>query len=202
MISADFKLYDKGRSDYDVPHRFVLSYVYELPFGRGKAFGARMSPTLDAILGGWQVTGITTFARGQYKSASLGVDWLNAGAFTTSQPDIIGDIDTGRSLPDSYLNTAAFDYPRDSAGNRIHVPGNAGRNTIEDPGLNNWDMGIFKNFKIGERFNTQFRWEMFNVWNHTQFGTANLSLSSANFGRITSTLVGPRRMQLGLRLVF
>ena len=54
----------------------------------------------------------------------------------------------------------------------------------------------------GERFNAQLRWEMFNPWNHTQFGTANTSTTSANFGKITSTLVGPRRMQFGLRLTF
>lgn len=202
IVSRDFKLYDKGRSDFDVPQRLVLSFVYELPVGRGKRFGANMNPVLNTIVGGWQVTGITTFASGQYKSASLGVDWLNAGAFTTSQPNIIGDIKQGRSLPDAYLNPAAFDYPLDGAGNRIHIPGNAGRNTIEDPGINNWDLGIFKNTRIGERFNTQFRLEMFNAWNHTQFGTANLSMTSATFGQITSTLVGPRRMQLGLRLQF
>ena len=202
MISAQFKKWDKGRSSFDVPHRFVYSYVYELPFGRGKAFANNVDPVLNKIVGGWQVTGITTFTRGQYSNASLGIDWLNLGSFTTSQPNIIGDITRGRSLPDVYLNPAAFDFPRDSAGNRVHVPGNAGRRTIEQPGLNNWDIGIFKNTKVGELFNVQLRWEMFNPWNHTQFGTANTSTTSANFGKITSTLVGPRRMQFGLRLTF
>jgi hypothetical protein len=108
----------------------------------------------------------------------------------------------GRSLPDNYINPAAFDYPRNSSGQTIHVEGNAGRNTIEQPGINNWDLGVFKNTYAGERLNVQFRWEMFNAWNHTQFGAANLSVTSASFGRITSTLIGPRRMQFGLRLKF
>jgi hypothetical protein len=82
------------------------------------------------------------------------------------------------------------------------VEGNGGRNTIEQPGINNWDLGVFKNTCVRERFNVQFRWEMFNAWNHTQFGAASLNMSSVNFGKITGTLVGPRRMQFGLRLTF
>jgi len=105
-------------------------------------------------------------------------------------------------MPDRYLDPAAFDFPRDAQGNRIRVQGNAGRNSVQQPGINNWDLGVFKNFRIGERFTTQFRWETFNTWNHTQFGSANLSTTSPNFGRILSTRVGPRRMQFALRLTF
>jgi hypothetical protein len=201
-ISVQFKNWDKGHSTFDVPHRLVYSYIYELPFGRGKRFAGGVDPVLNKIVGGWQMTGITTFARGQFQTPSLGVDWINAGTFTTSRPNIVGPIGAGRTLPDAYLNPAAFDYPRDAAGNRIHVEGNSGRGSIEQPGINNWDIGIFKNTRIGERFNAQFRWEMFNAWNHTQFGTANLSLASSNFGRITGVLVSPRRMQFGMRLTF
>ncbi|SRR5260370_20170868 len=85
---------------------------------------------------------------------------------------------------------------------KVGLEGNAGRNTIEQPGINNWDLGLVKNTQVGERFNVQFRWEMFNAWNHTQFGAANLSVTNVNFGKITSTLIGPRRMQFGLRLKF
>ena len=87
-------------------------------------------------------------------------------------------------------------------GNRIRVVGNAGRNTFQQPGLNNWDMGMFKNFRITERMNAQFRWETFNTWNHTQFGSANTNVTSPTFGAITSTRVTARRMQLGLKLIF
>lgn len=201
-ISADFKKFDKGHSTFDVPHRFVYSYVYELPFGRGKRFVGGVNPVLNAVIGGWQATGITTFAMGQFQTPGLGVDWINAGSFTASRPNIIGPYKAGRSLPDAYVNPAAFDYPRDSTGQRIHVEGNAARNSIEQPGINNWDMGVVKNTRVGERANVQFRCEMFNAWNHTQFGTASLNLASANFGRITGLLVGPRRMQLGLRVTY
>ncbi|MGI8991495.1 MAG: TonB-dependent receptor domain-containing protein [Bryobacteraceae bacterium] len=195
-ISADFKKFDKGHSTFDVPHRFVYSYVYELPFGRGKRFGGGMDPVLDKFAGGWQVTGITTLAMGQFQTPSLGVDWINAGAFTQSRPDIIGNYKSGRSLPNAFLSPTAFAMPA------THVEGNAARNSIEQPGIDNWDLGVFKNTRVRERFNAQFRWEMFNAWNHTQFGAANLNLASANFGKIGGLLVGPRRMQFGLRLSF
>jgi len=67
------------------------------------------------------------------------------------------------------------------------------------PGLNNWDLGIVKNFRVREHMVTQFRLEMFNAWNHTQFGVPNLSSTNPNFGRIGSTMVSPRRVQLGLK---
>lgn len=195
-ISADFKKFDKGHSTFDVPHRFVYSYVYELPFGRGKRFGGSISPVLDTFAGGWQVTGITTFSMGQFQTPTLGVDWINAGAFTQSRPNIVGDYQAGRSFPGAIVNPAAFATPA------THVEGNAGRGSIEQPGIVNWDLGVFKNIRVHERYNAQFRWELFNAWNHTQFGAANLNLASANFGTANTLLVGPRRMQFGLRLSF
>jgi hypothetical protein len=201
-ISREFKTYDKGNSTYDVRHRVVASYVYELPFGRGKRFFGNMSSAVDKILGGWQVNGITTLSTGQYKTVGLGLDYLNIGSFSTSRPDIVGDPYAGRTLPERYLNPAAFDYPRDAAGNRVFRQGNAGRNTFEMPGIHNWDLGIFKNTRWNERYNLQFRWEMFNAFNRTHFGTPNLSSTSPNFGRIGSTLINPRRMQFGLKFMF
>lgn len=201
-LSREYKIWDKGHNTYDVPHRFVGTWVYELPIGRGRSVLSNMPAVLEAVLGGWQVSGIATFSQGQFQTATLGTDWLIIGSFTQSRPNIVGNISEGRQLPDFYLNPAAFDFPRDAQGTRIRVQGDAGRNTIQQPGINNWDLGLFKNFRIGDRFNAQFRWETFNTWNHTQFGSANLSTSSPNFGRITSTRVGPRRMQLGLRVTF
>jgi len=201
-ISADFKTFDKGPSTFHVPHRFVVSYIYELPFGRGKKFGSNMSGALNKLLGGWQITGISTFSEGQFGTPGLGVDNLVIGAFSQSRPDIVGDPKAGRSLPDAWFNPEAFDFPRDEQGNRLFIPGNAGRNTLQQPGVVNFDLGVFKNTSITERFDLQFRWELFNAFNHTQFGPANLSTTNPSFGAITSTLVNARRMQFGLKLLF
>ncbi len=90
----------------------------------------------------------------------------------------------------------------ETAGEQLRVQGNAASSSIEAPGINNWDIGALKNTRITERFNAQFRCETFNVFNHTQYGAPNLSLTSVNFGKITGTLIGPRRLQLGLKLIF
>jgi hypothetical protein len=148
------------------------------------------------------VSGISTFATGQWQTLAIGSDWIAIGNWTKSIPDIVGDYTAGRALPDAYLNPAAFDYPKDAQGNRVREIGNGGRNTIQQPGMNNWDLSLLKNFAMTERFRAQFRWETFNAFNHTQFGSANVTMTNTNFGRITSTRVGPRRMQLGLRLTF
>jgi hypothetical protein len=201
-ISTEYKKWDKGRSAFDVPHRFVSSFNYDLPFGRGKKYLSGVGRAADFLVGGWQVNGIATFAQGQFQTLALGSDWILVGSFSKSIPQLIGDPFSGRSSPDRYWNAAAFDFPRDAQGNRIRVVGNAGRNTYQQPGLNNWDMGLFKNFRINERFNSQFRWETFNTWNHTQFGSANTNTQSPTFGAITSTRITARRMQLGLKIQF
>lgn len=201
-IHSEHKKWDKGHSAFDVPHRFVTSFNYQLPVGQGKKFLSGIGKAADLLLGGWEVNGIATFAQGQFSTLVLGSDWLLMGNWTKSIAQVVGDPFAGRSLPDKYWNAAAFDFPRDAAGNRIRVLGNAGRNSFQQPGLNNWDMGLMKNFRINERFNSQFRWETFNTWNHTQFGSANTNTSSAVFGSITGTRVTARRMQLGLKLMW
>jgi outer membrane receptor protein involved in Fe transport len=196
MISRDFKTYDKGHSDYDVPQRFVLSYMYELPIGRGKALLGGSSKALNALLGGWQVNGITTFSAGQYHTIGLNRDWLNLGAFSTSVPNVIGDPSAGRTVPSQYFNASAFAFPA------THIEGNAGRNQFEVPGIVNWDASLFKNTAVTERFTAQLRLEAFNLLNHTQYGVPHMTWPSPTFGQITSTLVDSRRLQVGLRLTF
>ena len=201
-ISTEYKKWDKGRSTFDVPHRFVASFAYALPFGRGKKFGANLNKGVDLLLGGWQTNGIVTFAQGQFQTLGLGSDWINVGSFSRSIPNVIGDPFTGTSKPDRFWNASAFDFPRDGAGNRLRIVGNAGRNTYQQPGIANWDSSLFKTFRLTERFNAQFRWETFNSFNHTQFGSANTNTQSPTFGAITGTRVGARRMQLGLKILW
>jgi len=201
-ISTEYKKWDKGHSTFDVPHRFVSSFTYELPFGRGRKFLGGVNRAVDFMLGGWQTSGILTFSQGQFQTLNLGSDWILVGSFSRSIPNVIGDPFAGRTLPDRYWNPAAFDFPRDAQGNRIRVVGNAGRNTYQQPGINNWDTSLFKNFRVTEKVNTQFRWETFNTLNHTQFGNANVNTQSPTFGAITSTRITARRMQLGLKVTW
>ena len=82
-----------------------------------------MPAALDAVLGGWQMSGIATFAQGQFQTLTLGTDWLCSAPSRRRVPTSIGDPAAGRALPDALLNPAAFDFPRDAQGNRIRVAG-------------------------------------------------------------------------------
>jgi hypothetical protein len=192
-ISRDFRRYDRGVSDYDVPIRFVGNVTYDLPFGHGKQFLASADTAVNYLLGGWQVNAITTFSAGQYSTATLNTDWLNIGAFSQSRPNVNRNLATqGRTLPTQYFNPAAFTIPS------THIEGNAGRNTFEQPGYANWDSSLFKTLPIRDRLALQLRFEFFNTFNHTQFGNANLTVGPG-FGQISSDR-GPRVIQIGGRL--
>jgi len=197
MISADFKKFDKGHADYDVPQRLVLSYNYELPFGKGKTFLGNSGRALNAVVGGWQWNGIATFSAGQYHTINTAVFWPDiAPTFNTSVPNVIGNATEGQNPRGQWFNAAAFAYPT------LHVEGDAGRNQFQTPGIDNFDMSLFKNTHITERLAAQLRFEAFNIFNHTQFGVPNMTWGTPTFGQISSTQVDARRLQLGLRVTF
>lgn len=188
---------DRGRSEFDVDHRLVSSFVYELPVGRGKKFGSSMPKAADVVVGGWQVNGIATFQRGfPMTITAADVGGLN-DTFGTNRANIVGDINPSEFNPtiEKWFNTDAFAQPGKG------VLGNSGRGILRAPGINNWDMGIFKNFSITERVSFQFRLESFNAFNHTQWGVPNRNRADARFGRVLGTR--PARInQLGAKIVF
>ncbi len=212
-LSRDFFTYDRGVSDYDVPHRFVASYSYRLPFGRGQQFFGNAPLPLDALVGGWQLNGITTLSAGQYSTPTIPEN-LNIGAFSTSRPNLVGNAKAGRTVPkpgsttpNQYFNFSAFSLPN------FGVPGSAGRNSLEQPGFQDWDLSLFKGFRLTERAKFQIRLETFNAFNHVNFGGANTTLAETtnasgstvlapgNFGQITSTGAA-RIVQVGGRIEF
>lgn len=195
-LSRNFFTYDRGVSDYDVPHRLVLSYGYQLPFGRGKQMLNNVPRAVDYVVGGWQLNGIVVFTSGQYSTPLLAGDHLNIGTFSQSRPNRIGNPTAGRTAPTQWFNPAAFAAPA------TLVPGNTGRNSLEQPGYDNWDTSLFKNIPIHDTASFQLRFETFNTFNHTQFGFANTTLGPG-FGAITAVRPNsPRVVQLGGRLTF
>jgi hypothetical protein len=212
-LSRDFFTYDRGVSDYDVPNRLVVSYDYHLPVGRGQRFLGSAPRAVDYALGGWQLNGISTFSSGQYSTPVLsgGKTDLNIGTFSVTRPNRVGDPSAGRKAPSQWFNPAAFAAPA------TLVPGSAGRNSIEQPGYQNWDMSLFKAVAVTEKSSFQLRFEAFNVFNHTQFGFANTTYgvtrdpntnvvnydTTSGFGSISSVRPGsPRVIQLGGRFSF
>ena len=202
-----FKILDKGNGDADVRQRLVLSYVWELPFGHGKRFLPGAGATIDRLLGGWEINGITTFSTGQYLTPILPVDWQDYGTFSSSRPDQVGSPTPASRNYNEWSNISAYVYPGcpsyvPCTTTTGHIQGNAARDSIEQPGLNNWDFAIVKDTRLKERLAAQFRAEFFNGWNHEQFGQANNTLLPGIFGVITSSAVSPREIQFALKLTW
>jgi hypothetical protein len=190
---------DRGLSSLDRRNIFSLDWVYQLPFGKGKRFGSSFNGWEEALFGGWEVTGIMTATSGSPFSAQFNQDIANIGARSISQrANIIGDpYQGGHSTSALWVNPAAFAAPD------LYTFGTVGRNTLIGPGFYQWDFGGDKNFRITERFTFQFRAEIFNITNRTNFSNpANDLGSPSTFGRITGTSGAPLEAQFGAKVLF
>jgi hypothetical protein len=196
---------DYGPSAFNIPQRFVASILYSLPFGKGQRF-LNQGGVLNQIVGGWQVTTITTIQSGSSTETS---SWDSAGVvFSPSGERLNCVAGVDPVLPNAnqngWYNAAAFSNP--VAG----TFGNCGRNTLRGPRQVNIDFSTIKDFRISERQALQFRMEMFNAPNHVELGTpgsvswggsSNVAPPS-NFGQITSTRASMRQIQLALKYNF
>lgn len=193
---------DRSLDQDDISDRFVISGLYELPVGRGRALLGNAHPVVGAFLGGWQINGIGTFQVG----TPLAVRGSNN--FTgIPYPDVLRDptLPSDQRTPERWFDTDAFANPAP------FTIGNAPRTLpkTRGPGLRDVSFSLFKTFEFLERFRLEARGELFNALNTVNYNSPNVSFSpnlqgqnvNANFGRITSAL-DARRMQLGLRLVF
>jgi hypothetical protein len=197
LIQNPFNLSSmKGLSDFDIPQRLVISYGYELPFGRGKAFMSNAPKVVDLLLGGWQVVGITTFQSGLPLTPLLGSSDPGHVNFTYDvRPNLVGDPGVSTCTPAQCFNTTAFAVPAD------YTFGSAGRNILRGPGIQNWDFSILKNFNITESRYVQFRSEFFNVFNHANLNNPNPYIDTTQGGHIFSAK-DPRIIQFALKLYF
>jgi hypothetical protein len=193
--NSNFAL-NRGLCAQDSRQRYSGSFVYDLPFGRGKKYGANISRPLDAIAGGWQVTGIATFRTGQPFTAVMATDVSNT-ADTSTWTNLVGNPNSGgaRSIY-QWFNTAAF------AAAAPFTFGNEGRDVIIGPGVNNWDISLFKIFRLDEKKQFQFRTEFFNAFNHAQFQLPGATFGTAAFGQITATSHDPRDVQMSLKFLW
>ncbi|MGH9752967.1 MAG: TonB-dependent receptor domain-containing protein [Blastocatellia bacterium] len=207
-----------GRAAFDRTHRFVLSYVYLLPFSSDRA------GLLAKVLGGWGISGVTTIQTGQALTITA-TNLSNIFGITLDRaqlsPDCAyADLATSGEVSqrvNGYFNRACF-YTKDASGavttTQLAPPaigsgtgfGNSGVGIIDGPGQNNSDFALFKRTPLGwltEGSNLEFRAEFFNVFNHAQFSNPGASVSApATFGVITATSVSPRVMQFALKLNF
>jgi len=167
---------EKAVAVRDVPHRLVASYLYELPFGRGRRFGADVNRFADLVIGGWQVNGITTI-----QSASGRIDgraqdrltrWFDTSVFSQPEPFTFGNVS-----------------PR-IGDIRTHY-------------ANNFDLSLFKEFRSPwEALRIQFRTEALNAFNRVQFSAPNTTVTNTAFGRVAGQANAPRQLQFGLKLLW
>ena len=179
----------------------TFNYIYTLPF-----FSKSGNPFARAVLGGWEVSGVTTFQGGAPSTVSVPTDIARIGA-GSARASVIGNpnLSGGSRTPAHWFATEAFLNP---ALMTPGVFGNAGRNILIGPGFQQWDLSLLKNFRIAEVRNLQFRAESFNVFNHTNFTGINTTVRfdgsgnpTGGFGAVNSS--GPGRvLSLGLKLVF
>jgi hypothetical protein len=204
-------LLEYGNADFDVRQRFVLSYAYELPFGKNKAFGGNASGALNQIIGGWQVAGIVIATTGNWYtptdiSTNLSTSDGGGEVASASRPNVVGNPNGHPCVPGTLFNTCAF-----ATNAVVGSFGDAGRNIIQGPGTQNWDISLFKFFPIREQMHVEFRAEFFNAFNHYDpefsnpgnFSDTNIATQhgSSAFG-FAQAAHDPRLIQFALKFYF
>jgi outer membrane receptor protein involved in Fe transport len=182
---------DYARSNWDVPHRFVASYIYDVPFFKGS-----QQPLLKYVVAGWQVGGITTIESGRPINVTIQPDRANTGT-PNQRPDLVGTptADCGKNQLINCISASAFALPAQ------FTFGNAPRNVVRGPGRAVTDVSLLKNIPIRGRAQFQIRAELFNLFNTPNFNNPGAVFGTATFGRIT-VAQSMREVQLGAKLLF
>ena len=179
---------ERAVTNYDRTHILGVHYICELPFYRNES-GLRSN-----VLGGWEISGSTRYATGLPLTVTTTTNSANSFGGGTLRPDLVGDPE-GLQTVSQWFNTAAFAQP---APNQF---GNSPNGVLRGPGVHLTDLGVFKNFKIGPQVVAQYRLEMFNAFNQTQFSAVGTTLGTPTFGTVTSA-AEPRLIQMGIKLTF
>jgi hypothetical protein len=188
---------DYGPAAWDIPHRFVASYIYDVPFLKNSS-----QPILKYAVAGWQVGGVTTIQSGSPVNVTLSGDPANIGISNLQRPNLVGSVPdlncqplaNSRELISCY-DASAFQLPA------AFTFGNAPRNLLRGPKSVSTDLSLMKNFRIGAGAQFQFRAEIFNAFGNVNYGNPNGVFNSTSFGRISSA-GSMRQVQLGGKVFF
>ena len=193
--SVDNLAAEKALADFHHAHRFVSSFVWDVPSPFARGVGRW-------VLGGWQANGIYSIQSGDPLNTVTGRDIAGTGQSGGQRPDLVGDPLAGINRDRQAIINGGLWYDVGAFANpATGFFGTAGRNVILGPGNWNLDLGLFKNFDIAERIKVQYRWEMFNALNHANLNQPQGNINNGSAGEI-NTLSGPRIMQMGLRVTF
>jgi hypothetical protein len=191
---------DYGLSDFDIGQTLSVSVIYQLPFGRGQRFAAN-GRFVDGLIGGWEVSGIITATGGFPFTVTSTQDYSNTGS-PSPRPDRICN-GTGPKTISEWFNTNCFTTAALAQALADGTPrfGTSGRNILIGPGVQNWDIAFIKRTTIHDGIVAEFRGELFNAFNHTNFGIPGSVIGTSTAG-IISASSGPRDIQLALKVVF
>lgn len=193
----------------NVPQSLVVSAVWDLPVGRGRRVGDNMNRFLNGVIGDWSVDAISTMQKGNpfTVTAPNHVAWpadqIRADRYCNGRNELKNkNLRTnGRNWFDTGCFVDPATDPANTSGSQWFF-GTSGFDILTGPGINNWDMGIHKNFPIRESINFAVRGEFFNAWNHASFANPNSGIGNSNFGSVTATQHDPRQVQIGANLSF
>jgi hypothetical protein len=202
--------YNYGPAFFDATHNFVWAGTYELPVGKGRAFGKDWHPVANAIIGGWEVSSIVSMHTG------FPITITGTGGRTLQdprgsvRPNQIGKPTIFSNVPDCYIYNSLNPFCAGLTGTTAFAEqplgtfGSAGVGTVRAPGYFNWDAGIGKKFATFEGQQLEFRAEFFNFTNHPSFNPPgnNFTPTSRTFGQITSTISPPRIVEFALKYKF
>jgi hypothetical protein len=200
---------DWAPSNFDIRHNLTLSYIYELPFGKGQTFGRNIPGWLNMIVGGYSLSGVYIFRTGDPFTITWGSDIYQVGDTAQARPALaqgtLSDLYDHTSEPTRYL------IPQADARTRLIIPNPVsnpflaiGRNSTRSPSYSNLDTTVRKVFMPQERVKVSLEASAFNILNHPNFAAPVAVMSDVRFGTIVASRSGssPRQLQLGLRLVF
>jgi hypothetical protein len=192
---------ERGRSLFDARHRFVLSYQWSLPWWR------QPKGWYQQVLGNWQVNGIVTAMTGTPFTVFDGNDFSVQGSapeisgFFSNRPNVVANPNDGPKTTGAWLNPNAFQRITQDPTSPVQQFGTAGRNIAQGPGYTDWDFSLFKNIRVGESKDIQFRAEFFNILNHTNFHNPDGDMNSQTFNQILEAQP-PRLIQFALKFTF
>ena len=194
---------DYGPANWDIPHRFVASYIYDVPFLKDSS-----QPVLKYVVAGWQVSGVTTIQSGAPVNITFSGDQANIGITGLQRPDLVGAVpelncqpntagttDVARRQLINCFDASAFALPAQ------FTFGNASRNLLRGPKFSSTDLSFMKNVPVGGDVRFQVRVEIFNVFNQVNYNNPNASFGAAAFGTITGA-GAMRQIQLGGKVLF
>lgn len=208
-----FPWLEYGNSDFDVRHHLVVSYSWDLPFGKGRSFGGNANGFANQLIGNWQIAGIVSVSTGNWFTVTdpfnnaANNDCGGTVSYNCSRPNVVAKPNAKPCLPGTFFNTCAF-----SSDTVPGTYGNEGRNITHGPGYQTWDVSVLKAFPVREQMRFEFRGDFFNIWNHVNplwgpIGAAGqvepvaIEIGTPQFGQLQAAR-DPRLIQFALKFYF